>query len=70
MFEELALKKKWSSVAKNPEKAIKQQHFSKNQWNLLNHLKQSTVEAVVTDSILLMDKRACDNLLNAILKEK
>jgi hypothetical protein len=28
------------------------------------------VESVVTDSILQMDKRACDNLLNAILKEK
>ena len=39
-------------------------------WNLLNNLPQKGVNKVVTPSILKMDKRTCDSLLNGILEEK
>ena len=30
----------------------------------------SQVKGIVTNSVLKMDKRSCDNLLNAILEDK
>lgn len=39
-------------------------------WNLLNHAPEATVKNIVTQRVLNMDKRSCDNLLNAILDEK
>ena len=39
-------------------------------WNLLNNLPKNKVGEIVTDSVLQMDKRSCENLLQAILDEK
>lgn len=39
-------------------------------WNLLNNLPKNRVGHIVTDSVLQMDKRSCENLLQAILDEK
>jgi hypothetical protein len=71
-FEELANKKKWTSVKKNPDKAIKDQNARANNhyWGLINNLPQSTVKAIITDSVLRMDQRSCDTILKAMLREK
>jgi len=37
---------------------------------LINHIPPDHVKSIVTDKILEMDQRSCDNLLNAILQEK
>lgn len=69
-FEELANKKKWTAVKKNPDKAIKDQNSNNHYWGLINNLPQSTVKAIITDSVLRMDQRSCDTILRAMLKEK
>lgn len=70
MFEELMNRKKWTHISKNSSKAIKEQEMNNHYWNLLNHAPPSQVKNIVTDRVLDMDKRSCDNLLNAILEEK
>lgn len=70
LFEELASKKKWTYVVKNPERAMKDAATNNQYWNLLNNLPRKRVGHIVTDSVLKMDKRSCENLLKAILEEK
>lgn len=66
----MASKKKWTYVVKNPERAMKDVSYNNQYWNLLNNLPQKRVEQIVTDSVLKMDKKSCENLLKAILEEK
>ena len=70
VFEELSAKKKWTYVTKNPERAMKEQNTNHQYWNLLNNLPTKKVDEIVTKSILEMDKRSCENLLQSILEEK
>ena len=70
LFEELASKKKWTYVVKNPERAMKDAATNNQYWNLLNNLPRKRVGHIVTDSVLKMDKRSCENLLKAMLEEK
>ena len=70
LFEELASKKKWTYVVKNPERALKDSSTNNAYWNLLNNLPKEKVQHVVTDKVLEMDRRTCQSLLNAILEEK
>lgn len=70
LYEELASKKKWTYVVKNPERAMKDIPTNNQYWNLLNNLPKGRVDHIVTDSVLQMDKRSCENLLQAILDEK
>lgn len=69
-FEELANKKKWTSVNKNPSKAIKDQDHNNQYWSLINDLPKSTVKTIITDNVLKMDQRSCDTILKAMLREK
>lgn len=57
-------------MVKNPERALKDVATNKQYWNLLNNLPKNKVNHIVTDSVLQMDKRSCENLLRAILDEK
>jgi hypothetical protein len=70
LYEELAAKKKWTYVVKNPERAMKEQSHNNQYWNLLNNLPHKRVQHIVTNKVLEMDKRSCENLLQAILEEK
>lgn len=71
LFEELSLKTKWSSVAKDPVKGLKDSHLNKHSyWQILNHLPSKGVERIVTDKILKFDKVSCDSILKGILEEK
>jgi len=71
LFEELALKRKWSNVAKDPSKGLKDSHLNTNSyWQILNHLPAKGVERIVTDRILHFDKITCDRILKEILEEK
>lgn len=49
---------------------MKEAPINNQYWNLLNHLPKRTVDAIVTDRVLNMDKRSCDNLLKSIMNEK
>lgn len=55
---------------KNTDKALKDANLNHNYWSLLNHLPKSQVNNIVTKRVLDMDKRSCENLLQAILDEK
>ena len=71
LFEELSLKRKWSNVAKDPIKGLKDGHINKNSyWQILNHLPSKGVQRIVTDKILKYDKISCDSILKGILEEK
>ena len=71
LFEELSLKRKWSTVAKDPVKGLKDGHLNKNSyWQILNHLPSKGVERIVTDKILKYDKVSFDSILQGILEEK
>ena len=65
------MRRKWSNVAKNPDKGLRDQQLQKNSyWNMINHLPAKGVERIVTDKILDVDKVSCDRILLGILKEK
>ena len=65
------MRRKWSNVAKNPDKGIKDQEMNKlSMWGMINHLPQKGVSRIVTDKILDMDKVTCDRILQSILEEK
>ena len=70
LYEELMSKRKWQSVQKNVQRAISDQNLNNNFWNLINHLPQKQVDGIVTNRVLRMDKKSCENLLKGILKEK
>lgn len=71
LFEELAMKKKWLNVSKDPVKGLKDQHMNVNAyWQMLNHLPPKGVNKIVTDRILEYDKSSCDRILQNILMEK
>ena len=44
--------------------------MNKYYWPLMNHLPDNQVKNIVTTRVLNMDKRSCENLLQAILDEK
>ena len=65
------MRRKWSNVAKDPNRGIKEQMQQKNSyWGMINHLPSKGVERIVTDKILDMDKTSCDRILQGILEEK
>ena len=65
------MRRKWSNVAKDPVKGLKDQMLNRNSyWNMINHLPAKGVERIVTDKILDMDKVSCDRILKSILEEK
>ena len=67
----MSLKRKWSNVAKDPVKGLKDNHLNTNSyWQILNHLPSKGVERIVTDKILNYDKTTCDRILKEILEEK
>ncbi len=70
LFDEIANRKKWTYVCKNTQKALKDQNINNNFWGYLNHMPKNQVNCIVTKRVLQMDKRSCDNLLNAILEDK
>lgn len=65
------MRRKWSNVAKDPTKGLKDEFMDKNSyWGMLNHLPPKGVSRIVTDKILSMDKVSCDSILQGILEEK
>ena len=70
IYDELASKKKWTYVVKNPERAMKDQATNGMYWNLLNNLPKHRIDHIVTNKVLNMDKKSCENLLQIILDEK
>lgn len=71
LFEELSMRRKWSYVAKDPNKGAKDDLLHKSSyWGMLNHLPEKGVSRIVTDKILDMDKVSCDRILRGILDEK
>ena len=57
-------------MKKNTSRALRNQSLNNQYWNLLNHAPPKSVNTIVTDRVLSMDKRSCDNLLKGILQEK
>ena len=71
MFEEMAMRRKWSNVHKDPVKGLKDDFLNKhNYWGTLNHLPTKGVSKIVTDKILEMDRQTCDRILQNILQDK
>lgn len=57
-------------MTKNTSKAIKDQEMNNQYWNLINHAPNSAVKNVVTNAVLQMDMRSCENLLQQIISEQ
>ena len=56
MFEEIAQKKKWRNVQKDPSRTLKDQNTDTTQyWQLLNNLPQKGVDRIVTKLVLNAD---------------
>jgi hypothetical protein len=70
LFQELASRKKWTYVVKNPSRALKEVEMSNSSWGLINHMPPNKVKGVVTNQILKIDKNSCDTILKAILDQK
>ena len=71
LFEELAMRRKWTNVNKDPVKGMKDDFMNKNSyWGTLNHLPAKGVGKIVTDKILDMDRQTCDRILQNILQDK
>ena len=71
LFDELSMKKKWTNVAKDPAKGVRDQNLdTSSYWQMLNHLPPKGVDRIVTDRILGYDKQSCDRILQSILIEK
>ena len=70
LFEEMINRKKWTSVQKNPEKALKDMQVTGKYWNLLNNLPKKVIDSIITPSVLQMDKNTVDRFLKDILEEK
>lgn len=66
----MLLKKKWSSVKRNPERAMKQVPLGNQYWHLMNDLPKNKVNHLVTPYILKLDKRSCNEILKSFLREK
>ena len=64
------MKRKWKSVNKNPEKALKDQGSNIQLFNLVNNLPDEKVNGVITEKVLEMDKNACSQLLDRYLSER
>ena len=69
-FDSALTKRKWTHAQKNTTRAIKDQQINNNYWNLLNHLPQDKVKGIVTNRVLEMDRRSCDNMLKSIINDK
>lgn len=59
MFDEMSMRQRWTHVAKDPSKAIKDSSNTKSAWAMLNHLPKEQIKNVVTDKILRYDKESC-----------
>ena len=66
----MLLKKKWTHVKRNPERAMKNIPLGNQYWQLMNDLPKHRVNHLVTPYILKLDKRSCNEILNSFLKEK
>lgn len=71
LFDELAMKRRWTFVSKDPSRAIKDSVSLKTSyWNLLNHLPKDKVKKIVTNQALKLDQESCKMILEKILKEQ
>jgi hypothetical protein len=68
-FEELALKRRWSSVCKDPNIGIKDQKTIAP-WPIVNHMSPKQVATIVTKKILKLDQESCKHILKSILEER
>lgn len=57
IFEELSLKRRWSSVCRDPERGLSAEHANTTlaQWPLINHMSPKQVQTIVTKKILKLD---------------
>jgi len=60
IFAELLNRRKWSSITKNPEKAIRMQFQNNKFWNLLNDMPEAMIKNIITPHVLNMDLVACN----------
>eukprot|EP00347_Sterkiella_histriomuscorum_P001141 403373167 len=71
IFDELAMKMRWTHVQKDPTKGLKDlQTFRLDSLNLVNHLPQEKVDKIVTSKVLKFDQDSCKMILENILKEQ
>ena len=61
---------RWTSLQKDPSKAIKNEYLNGQQWSLLNNMPEDHIKKVVTDKVLRMDKNTCQSILEKMLTEK
>ena len=56
-FDELAMRRRWSSVCKNPDVGMKQMNagLTLAPWPLVNHMSPSQVSYIVTKKVLKLD---------------
>jgi hypothetical protein len=57
-FDELAMRRRWSSVCKNPEIGMKQEQarLTLAPWPMVNHMSPTQVSYIVTNKILKLDQ--------------
>ena len=71
-FEELSLKRRWSSVCRDPDRGIAAEHANTTiaPWPLINHMSPKQVSTIVTKKILKLDQASCKHILECMLAEK
>ena len=68
-FEELAVKRRWSSVCKDPNRGLRD-HDTIAAWPIVNHMSPRQVGAIVNKKVLKMDQESCKHILESILAER
>jgi len=68
-FDEMSLKRRWSSVCKDPEIGIKDAK-TLAPWPIVNHMSPHQVHSIVTKKILKLDQASCKHILECMLEEK
>ena len=72
VFDELSLKRRWSSVCKDPERGLKAEKAATTlaAWPTVNHLNPSQGETIVNNKILQLDQESCKHILQAMLVDR
>ena len=71
-FEELSLKRRWSSVCRDPDRGLAAERANTTiaPWPLINHMSPKQVQAIVNKKILKLDQASCKHILECMLEEK
>jgi hypothetical protein len=66
----LQLKARWSSVVRDPQKALTALPSNMGSMSLISHLPKDKIDKIVTDKVLKMDQQGCKTILDKMYQDK